>query len=69
MKTEIMKNQPWAVTGGIGAYLRTEYVGYTEKPIDAPKAIPSGSTRENIVTGVHGMEPTRAIIGGLVFIR
>ncbi len=68
MRTEIIRDQSWARTGDISASLRSEFWGDFQFPLDAPRCSPSGSTVENIVRDVPGMEDVRGVIGGLVFL-
>lgn len=53
----------------MSAYLREDFMGDIQRPLDAPRCVPSGHTKENIVTGIRGMDDTRAIIGGIVWVR
>lgn len=70
MKTEILKEQKWAMTGSWACFgVRDGFRMEDVQAIDAPKAVPTGCTRENIVVGVEGMEDTRAVVGGITFVR
>lgn len=71
MKTKIIKDQQWAMTGNYECFCLREgfYIHCDVSAIDAPSYVPSGSTVENIVAGVDGTEDTRAVIGGLVAVR
>lgn len=70
MKTLIQTTQQWAMTGNTSCYsVRNGFTMDDVQSIDAPKAVPAGCTRENVITNIKGMEDTRAIIGGLVWVR
>ena len=53
---QIEARQPWAMTGtGFGTYLRLDYSMNDRAGLDAPDAVPAGSTRVNAVMEEDGV--------------